>query len=222
MKPFKIVVIDYGLGNLYSVRRALEVCGAENVCVSGLAEDIVNADKVILPGVGAFGDGIRGLEDRSLIQPLIAHATNGKPLLGICLGMQMLASTSDEFGLHRGLGLISGKVRKIDRVNTAGTSRKTPFIGWASLNHSNNGLSWDNTILSSVDEGESVYLVHSYHFEPTDPKDILATYSYEGDSITAAVHRNNITGLQFHPEKSSQVGLRILSRFVMARDIKNN
>jgi imidazole glycerol-phosphate synthase subunit HisH len=213
MKPLRIVVIDYGLGNLYSVTRALEVCGATKVCVSASAEDIGNADRVILPGVGAFGDGMRGLRERGLIEPIMAYAAKNKPLLGICLGMQMLASSSEEFGSHQGLALIPGKVRKILNESPTGEPRKTPFIGWASLNM-NDRLSWSDTILKSIEIGDSVYFVHSYYFEPENRSDLLATYCYNGEPVTAAIRRGNVTGLQFHPEKSGQIGLRILREFI--------
>lgn len=220
MNREKIVVVDYGVGNLYSVVRALEFCGATNVCVSALAEDIISADKVVLPGVGAFGDGMRGLTERGLIKSLVEYAAEGKPLLGICLGMQMLASSSDEFGFHQGLALISGKVQKISNQDCAGVLRKTPFIGWASLSRSE-GCSWDKTILRSVDVGDSIYLVHSFYLVPDDPSDLLAAYSYGDDLITAAVQRGNVIGLQFHPEKSGQVGLRILREFIAFSNCHN-
>lgn len=221
MKQNNIVIVDYGLGNIFSVARALEICGASNVSISASAEDIANADSVILPGVGAFGDGMRGLSERSLIEPLIQHAVNGKPLLGICLGMQMLASSSEEFGSHKGLGLIPGNVRKIPNENIYGLLRKTPFIGWASLERPD-GSSWSNSVLRSIESGDSVYLVHSYYLELEDRSDLLATYSNYGEQITAAVRRGNVTGLQFHPEKSGKVGLQILREFILSANSENS
>lgn len=206
-----ITIIDYGSGNLLSVKRAFEHCGA--TCqISGDANVIASSEALVLPGVGAFRDGMESLSDKNLISPILAHAHAGRPLLGICLGMQMLASSSEEFGLHQGLGLIPGKVLKIPRHSTAGLPRKTPFIGWSSIYHPMK-TSWEGTPLQLVENHESVYFVHSYHFHPTDPSDLLATYSYESDPITAAVHRGYITGLQFHPEKSGRVGLRIIRHF---------
>jgi glutamine amidotransferase len=213
MKRNNILVIDYGLGNLYSVTRALEMCGANNVFVSSSQEDISSADKIILPGVGAFADGIRGLNDRGCIDPLIKHVSIGKPLLGICLGMQMLANVSEEFGLHKGLGLIPGRVRKINNKNIEGMPRKNPFIGWASLSRPIHA-DWSNSIMQKVNTKDEVYFVHSFQFEPDVSSDLLATYNNSGDLITAAVKRANVTGLQFHPEKSGNVGLRILKEFV--------
>lgn len=208
-----ITIIDYGSGNLLSVSRALEHCGA--TChTSGDPAVIAASAALVLPGVGAFRHGMEGLAANGLIEPILAHARAGRPLLGICLGMQMLASSSEEFGSHQGLGLIPGKVREIASHSAAGVPRKTPFIGWASLDRPPS-VSWEGSPLRTIDVSESVYLVHSYHLEPDEPTDLLATYSFHGDQITAAVRRDNVTGLQFHPEKSSLVGLRILSEFVM-------
>lgn len=207
-----ITIIDYGSGNLLSVSRALEHCGA--TChISGDPAVIAAAEALVLPGVGAFRDGMEGLAGNGLIAPILAHARAGRPLLGICLGMQMLASSSEEFGSHRGLGLIPGKVREIAKYGVAGMPRKTPFIGWASIDRPSS-VSWEGSPLRPMKVGESVYLVHSYHLEPDEPADLLATYSFSGDQITAAVRRDNVTGLQFHPEKSGQVGLSILHEFL--------
>lgn len=213
MKRNNILVIDYGLGNLYSVTKALEKCGANNVCISSSQKDISSADKIILPGVGAFADGIRGLNELGCIDPIIKHVSFGKPLLGICLGMQILASFSEEYGLHKGLGLIPGRVRKINDKNIEGIPRKNPFIGWASLSRPIH-TDWSNSVMQTVNAKEEVYFVHSYQFEPDLNSDIFATYNNCGDLITAAVKRANVTGLQFHPEKSGNVGLKILKEFV--------
>jgi glutamine amidotransferase len=207
-----ITIIDYGSGNLLSVSRALEYCGA--TChTSGDPAEIASSAALVLPGVGAFRHGMEGLAANGLIEPILAHARAGRPLLGICLGMQMLASSSEEFGSHQGLGLIPGKVREITSYNTQGLPRKIPFIGWASLDRPPS-VSWVGSPLQTIEVGESVYLVHSYHLEPDEPTDLLATYSLHGDQITAAVRRDNVSGLQFHPEKSSLVGLRILREFI--------
>jgi len=212
-----ITIIDYGSGNMLSVLRAFEQCGA--VCqISNDPTIVAESDALVLPGVGAFRDGMEGLSANGLIEPIKIHALAGRPLLGICLGMQMLANYSEEFGTYPGLGLIPGKVSKLSSNNTAGTQRKIPFIGWASIDCPSNG-SWRGTPLQSVETGESIYLVHSYHFEQYEASDLLATYNLHGDIITAAVRRTNITGLQFHPEKSGPVGLKILREFVK---ISNN
>lgn len=207
-----VTIIDYGSGNLLSVSRALEHCGA-NCVVTGDPDVIATASALVLPGVGAFRDGMEGLASSGLIEPILTHARAGRPFLGICLGMQMLASSSEEFGDHHGLNLIPGRVRAIPTRAASGATRKTPFIGWARL-HRPSGADWAGSPLESCAEEDSIYLVHSFHFEPTHSKDLLATYEFHGDPITAAVRHGNITGLQFHPEKSGKVGLAMLKRFV--------
>jgi imidazole glycerol-phosphate synthase subunit HisH len=208
-----VTVVDYGVGNLYSVRRALEVCGVGEVVVSAKPEDIAGAERLILPGVGAFADGMRGLQERGLVEPVLAFARSGRPLLGICLGMQMLASMSEEFGSHAGLGLIPGEVRAIPRQSTEGQAIKVPFIGWTPIAvHS--AAAAQGSCLESHAGDAAVYLVHSYHVLPADPVHLLASYAFGGHRITAAIRRDNITGFQFHPEKSGEVGLAIVRKFV--------
>jgi glutamine amidotransferase len=213
MKPTKIVVIDYGLGNLYSVKRALEVCGAVNVCVSDSATDIADADRVVLPGVGAFADGMQGLTERNLIDPIRCYAESGRPLLGICLGMQMLTTASDEFGYHEGLNLIPGQVHAIPNRATDGLKLKIPHIGWSPLTMPSL-VGWDDSILNTTPEGSSVYLVHSYAVETESPSHLLAYCVYGGYNISCVIRKNNVYGCQFHPEKSGVIGLAILSRFL--------
>ncbi len=209
----KITIVDYGLGNLYSVRRAVEVSGAEDIVVSDQPIDLFDADKIILPGVGAFKDGMKGLRDRGLIEPLIDAARNGKPILGICLGMQLLANSSEEFGFHQGLSLISGKVKPLIKLDTQGNILKIPYIGWSPLNN-NKKFSGKDLLLAGT-LAKSVYLVHSYQFIPDDPTNTMATYSFGGREIAAVVNSGNVTGVQFHPEKSGPFGLQLIKRFVM-------
>ena len=213
MNEEKIVVVDYGLGNLFSVQRALEHCGASNVCISSAIDDVTSADRLILPGVGAFEDGIRGLYNLGLIEPIKSYVSNKKPLLGICLGMQMLATRSHEFGETEGLCLIEGDVIPIPSVTVDGDRLKTPHIGWASL-HPGQKSSWSGTVLQDLPVDGSVYLVHSFHMKPTDPSDILAIATYGGHEIVAAIQRENVIGCQFHPEKSGENGLKLLRRFL--------
>ena len=207
-----VTIIDYGSGNLLSVSRALAHCGA-NCVVTGDPDAIATASALVLPGVGAFRDGMEGLASSGLIEPILTHARAGRPLLGICLGMQMLASSSEEFGDHHGLDLIPGRVRAIPIRAMSGVTRKTPFIGWARL-HRPDGVDWTDSPLEPCTADDSIYLVHSFHLEPKHSKDLLATYEFHGDPITAAVRHGNITGVQFHPEKSGKVGLQILKKFV--------
>jgi glutamine amidotransferase len=209
----KIIVVDYGVGNLYSVRRAVEHCGCSDVVVSSAAQEIENADRLILPGVGAFADGMRELRERGLIGPIISFARSGRPLLGICLGMQMLATESEEFGDHAGLDLIPGRVVAIPRVSTDGSRMKVPFIGWTPVSVASPQAA-AGSCLESHDTDKSVYLVHSFHVQTENPAHRLATYAFGGHEITAAIRKDNITGFQFHPEKSGTVGLDIMRKFV--------
>lgn len=209
----RVTVVDYGVGNLYSVQRAVEVCGCSDVLISAEAEDIINAERLILPGVGAFADGMRGLHERGLVDPIIAYARSGRPLLGICLGMQMLATQSEEFGDHTGLDLIPGRVVAIPRRAKDGSALKVPFIGWTRLAVADSPAVADSA-LASLGPDASVYLVHSFHVQPADPAHRLAAYSFGGHEVTAAIRKGNITGFQFHPEKSGTVGLDIMRKFV--------
>ncbi len=207
-----VTIVDYGSGNLLSVARAFEHCGASTSLSHDPAE-IERAEKLVLPGVGAFADGMQGLYERGLIDPIKRYAASGRPLLGICLGMQMLATTSTEFGSHAGLGLIPGTVESIPTTARDGTRHRIPRIGWCELNQPA-GRDWQGTILKDTLPGTSAYLVHSFHLHPDDPNHVLAQYEYGGHSITAAVKRENVTGCQFHPEKSGQAGLRMLASFL--------
>lgn len=212
MNQLRVTVIDYGIGNIFSVRRALERCGA-HVTLSDDPARIEAAPRLVLPGVGAFADGMRGLRERGLIEPIRRFAATGKPLLGICLGMQMLASVSEEFGEHVGLGLIPGRVVAVPNQTTDGQSQKIPHVGWNGLVVPH-GAIWDDTLLRDTPEGTAVYLVHSYAVMPDDESQVLAECSYGGHSIVAAVRSSNVTGCQFHPEKSGPAGLRMLSAFL--------
>lgn len=207
-----IHVVDYGIGNLYSVARAIEKAGGTPRLTADPAE-ISRADRLLLPGVGAFRDGMAGLKTAGVKEAISTFAAAERPLLGICLGMQMLATQSSEYGVHAGLGIIPGRVEAIPPVGADGKRRKVPFIGWAALETTRSaGLA--ATALVDMAEDDAVYLVHGYQFLPDDPADLLATYRYEGSAITAAVARNNIVGCQFHPEKSALVGLRLIERFL--------
>lgn len=213
MSKVLVTVIDYGLGNLYSVQRALESIGTEVRLTSEPAE-IENAQLLVLPGVGAFEDGMRGLRERNLIEPLRGYASTGRPLLGICLGMQMLATVSEEFGEHAGLNLIPGRVRAIPATTIAGRPHKIPHIGWNALQPA--AAPWTSSPLEDTPPGSAVYLVHSYHVIPDDSAHLLATCEYGGHRITAAIRKGGIFGCQFHPEKSGPAGLRMLQAFVRA------
>ena len=193
-----ITIIDYGAGNLFSVQNALNFLGLENK-VSGNASDINSADALILPGVGAFRQAMEKLSETGLIDCIKENAKN-KPLLGICLGMQMLFDESDEFGTTKGLGLIDGKIQKII------SPYKIPHMGWNSLEITKN-----SPLLKGINEGDSFYFVHSF-MAYTDKENISAQCDY-GTKVPALVERGNVFGAQFHPEKSGDVGLTILKNF---------
>ena len=210
MPKSKIVVVDYGVGNLLSVQRGLEKSGAQ-VELSSNPETVRNASKIVLPGVGAFANAMQNLHDRDLVEPIQTAAKSGAPLLGICLGMQLLLSQSEEFGLTLGLDLIPGNVVAIPDHAADGELVKLPHIGWNTLEPSSN---WDDTILQGTDAGGAAYFVHSYMAVTNNRKDLLSVTNYAGNEITAVIQRDNIMGCQFHPEKSGEVGLSILRTFV--------
>lgn len=211
MKP-TVTIVDYGSGNLLSVQRAFEFCGA-NVELAEDAAAIARAERLVLPGVGAFADGMQGLRDRGLVEPIQHYAGTGRPLLGICLGMQMLATTSTEFGAHAGLNLIPGQVVSVHRHAAGGEPLKIPSIGWYNLQHASAGT-WDGSPLQGLPDGAAVYLVHSYHVVPQEPAHLLATYSLGGLPVSASIRSDRIVGCQFHPEKSGRIGLQILDGFL--------
>lgn len=208
-----ISIVDYGLGNLFSVKRALESCGAQDINIAASRADILNAHRLILPGVGAFRDGMQGLEAREMVPGIQEFAASGRPILGICLGMQLFATQGTEFGHHTGLGMISGQVVPIPSDDARGTALKAPYIGWSTLEYPDSA-DIRQSPLRYMDPTDAIYLVHSYHYLPDNKADILATYRYGGHDITAAIRRDNIIGLQFHPEKSGKVGLKILAQFI--------
>jgi len=206
--PAKVVVVDYGLGNLLSVARAVHAAGGEAEITSDAAR-IAAAERVILPGVGAFGDGMKGLRERGLIEPLRAYAASGRPLLGICLGMQLFMDGSEEFGAHEGLGLVPGAVARLPGGGTAGL--KLPHVGWSGLRPAG---SWSGTPLEGIADGAEFYFVHSYAAVPSDPAQRLANCAYGEGVFCAALRRGSIIGCQFHPEKSGPAGLNILGHFM--------
>jgi glutamine amidotransferase len=215
----RVTIIDYGSGNLRSVARALEHCGAVPV-LSSDPDELAHAERLLLPGVGAFADGMAELRERGLVEPIRRFAASGRPVLGICLGMQMLSSVSEEFGVHEGLGLIPGRVVPLPKVVVDGRVEKIPHMGWEAINDTAAGT-WSNSILEKTAPGASVYLVHSYQVVPDNLQHVLATYSFGDQPITAAIRSGNVSGCQFHPEKSGPEGLRILSAFMNAAAMVN-
>ena len=209
----KVAIVDYGMGNIKSVQRGLEKVGA-SVNLTGDPEQYIHADCLVLPGVGAFENGMDGIKKAGMVEALGEFVQSGKPFLGICLGMQMLMEDSDEHGLHLGLGYIPGSVKRIPHQNEGSFVRKIPHIGWNNLRCASGGVPWEKSILRSVREKEFVYFVHSFMAVPVHNKHLLAQCDYEGLKVTAGVQKDNVTGLQFHPEKSGEAGLAILKEFV--------
>ena len=203
-----IAVIDYGVGNLFSLLSSLNYVGLDTKLTNDI-EEIKNAKGIILPGVGAFRDAIGNLEKYGLKETLINEAKNGKPFLGICLGMQMLFEKSYEYGEYEGLGLINGTVEEIKKYISENSNLKIPHMGWNSLVI--NDRFKDDKILKDVDNNEYVYYVHSY-FAKTDMKNIV-TYSEYGTKIPGIVKNENVYGMQFHPEKSGDTGLKLLKNW---------
>ncbi len=198
-----IAIIDYGVGNLFSLVSSLKSIGADVVVTDDKAV-IAAADKLILPGVGAFGDARKKLSESGMDAVLLEEAQKGKPILGICLGMQLLFEKSYEYGTHTGLGLLSGEVVSMEGVVPA--HYKIPHIGWNALQFKK-----QNPLFRFIEEGDFVYFVHSYYVKNCDDS-LLATTEY-GAELTAAVAKDNVYGCQFHPEKSGSVGLNILRGF---------
>lgn len=208
-----VTIVDYGMGNVGSIANMLKKVGVASQLTAD-PDRIATADRLILPGVGAFDTAMERLEADGLAAALRERARDHEvPLLGICLGMQMLGGVSEEFGTHPGLGLIEGRVVAVPAATVDGKPQKIPHIGWTGLTPSV-GADWAGSILETTAPGSSVYLVHSYHLVPDDPSHLLADCHYGGHRITASVRRGNIYGCQFHPEKSGPAGLAILSEFL--------
>ncbi|MBQ3370282.1 MAG: imidazole glycerol phosphate synthase subunit HisH [Mogibacterium sp.] len=199
-----IAIIDYGVGNLFSLKSSLKEIGAEAVVTSD-EKVIAEADRIILPGVGAFEDAARKLRESGMADVVKREAAAGKPMMGICLGMQLMFDVGYEYGKHEGLGLISGSVRPIADVIPA--DYKIPHIGWNLLK-----FKGESPLFKYIKEGDYVYFVHSYYAAECD-ESVIAVTEY-GTDLTAAVANGNVYGCQFHPEKSGEVGMKILKAFV--------
>ena len=198
-----IAVLDYDAGNIKSVEKALQSLGAD-VIVTRDREEILKTDHVILPGVGAFGDAMKKLESYGLIPVIKEVIDKGTPFLGICLGLQLLFEESEEAPGVKGLGILPGKIVRFSESN----GLKIPQIGWNRLSFPRRGK-----LFEGIDEGEFVYFVHSYYLKADNETDVVATCEY-GDLVHASVERDNVYACQFHPEKSSSVGLKILKNFI--------
>lgn len=209
VKP-KVTIIDYEIGNLYSVKNALEYVGLEPI-ISNKIDIIMNSDAIILPGVGAFNVAMRNLEALELVDSIKKFVESGKSFMGICLGMQLLFSQSEEFGKYKGLDIIKGNVVRIknDKLNLS--SLKVPQVGWNQVYASK--LLWDNTEMANISNGEYMYFVHSFYVEPEDCNKILSVTDYEGVTYCSSIKVDNVFACQFHPEKSGKEGIKILENF---------
>jgi len=197
-----IVVVDYGMGNLRSVQKGFEKVGS-TALISRDIREIANADRLVLPGVGAFPECMKNLASLNLIEPILEFIQSGRPFLGICLGLQLLFDESEEFGIHEGLKVIHGRVKGFDR----NMGLKIPHMGWNEVLFRK-----ETPIFRGIPDGAFFYFVHSFYVEPMNISDVAAESSY-GITFTCAVSRNNVFAVQFHPEKSQENGLKILKNF---------
>ncbi len=202
-----IAIIDYGMGNLRSVQKGFETVGSEAV-VTADPRVVLEAERVVLPGVGAFADCMANLEQAGFVEPILAVIAQGRPFLGICLGLQLLFTESEEFGIHQGLNVIPGRVRRFpEGMAPAGEELKVPHMGWNQISFRRRPPAFEG-----IAEGANVYFVHSYYVQPDD-EDVIATTTGYGIDFCSAIWKDNIVATQFHPEKSQAVGLRILKNF---------
>ena len=208
-----IAIIDYGVGNLLSVKRAFQYCETDVVITSD-PKTILNSSRVVLPGVGAFLNGMKALEQKDLISTIHKLVANEVPLLAICLGMQMLLEESEEFGISRGLGIIPGRVVPIPKFSINQQQLKVPHIGWSELEPAFKRSFCQNGYLKNFRESNSVYFVHSFMASPESPTDIFSETIYGGHRIPAIIGRGSVIGCQFHPEKSGKVGIDLIQRFI--------
>lgn len=207
MTTKKVVIIDYKLGNLFSVQQACLNIGLD-VKISSKKEDIISADALILPGVGAFADAMDNLTKSDLVSPIKDFIASGKPFMGICLGLQLLFSESEEFGASKGLGIIPGTVKKFKVLDGAERKIRVPHIGWNSLIKAEENT-WSSSPLSGIRDGEYMYFVHSYFVSPESNDIVVSRTVYEGVDYCSSIQKKNIFAAQFHPEKSAFQGLKI-------------
>jgi imidazole glycerol-phosphate synthase subunit HisH len=207
----RVAIIDFGLGNLYSVKNAC-ACVGLSASISSSKEDILTSDAIILPGVGAYGNAMTALEELGLVPVLHAFVQSGKPVIGICLGMQLLMGRSEEFGHHKGLGIIPGRVVRLRPKGVSNRPSKVPQIGWNAIHRRQapDGTDpWLGTILDGTPDAEPMYFVHSYVVVPDDNSCVLSTTVYEDVEFCSSLRYRNVIACQFHPERSGSAGLRI-------------
>lgn len=203
-----ILILDYGVGNLLSIQRAFKFFDVE-IKISNSIKDINNSSHLILPGVGSFGFAMKNIEKINFQEKINDYVNSGRPILGTCLGMQLLLNSSEEFGNFRGLGLIKGKVRTLKNLNNYQNPIKLPNIGWQKLNFENN-----NQLLLNIDSKDEFYHVHSYYCEIENNSEILSFGKFENNFFPNIIRKENIFGVQFHPEKSGQSGLKLIKNFI--------
>ncbi|MBL7978384.1 MAG: imidazole glycerol phosphate synthase subunit HisH [Bacteroidetes Order II. Incertae sedis bacterium] len=208
----KIIIIDYQLGNLFSVQQACLYLGFDAE-ISSDANCIAKADAIILPGVGAFADAMYNLQKFDLIEPIKDFVSTNKPFMGICLGLQLLFGESEEFGIHKGIGLIEGVVKKFPTQDTQGGKLKVPQIAWNTI-FPNQKSTWDNSPLSVCGFGDYMYFVHSFYVQPAADEVVLSTTNYGGHTYCSSILKNNIFACQFHPEKSGLDGIKIYKNWL--------
>jgi glutamine amidotransferase len=209
----RVAVIDYDAGNIFNVTRAFEYLDCDTrLCQH--ADDLANSDYLVLPGVGAFGDGMASLRKRDLVEPILNWVASGKPFIGICLGMQLLLSSSEEFGNHSGLALVPGEVRRLPSQ----PGLKVPNIGWHTLVPGADIDDWSDSHLRDIEQDRDMYFVHSYAAYPEHSEHWLARTAFGDHWFCSVIGRDNVFGCQFHPEKSGVAGLRILRRFLEQTD----
>lgn len=202
-----IAIIDYGMGNLRSVQKGFEKVGFDAV-VTQDPKAVMEADKIVLPGVGAFADCMRNLEQGGFVEPILKVIRDGRPFLGICLGLQLLFTESEEFGLHKGLDVIPGRVVRFpEGMEENGEELKVPHMGWNQICFRRKPLVFDG-----IEEGSNVYFVHSFYVKPED-EGVIATTTNYGIEFCSSIWKDNIVATQFHPEKSQEIGLKILKNF---------
>ncbi|MBI4354225.1 MAG: imidazole glycerol phosphate synthase subunit HisH [Candidatus Omnitrophica bacterium] len=205
----RVAIVDYGMGNLFSVKHACEAVGL-SAAITSSSEQIVSANAVILPGVGAFGDAMEALRRLDLISPLRDAAVSGAPLMGICLGMQLLMSESEEFGRHKGLGIIEGDVVRLAVSTEQGRVLKVPHIGWNRIERQ--ARSWDGSLLEGLTDGSAMYFVHSFYLRPVDPRVVLSVTRYGSTTFCSTLQQDHVFASQYHPERSGPLGLRMYRR----------
>ncbi|MFA5158931.1 MAG: imidazole glycerol phosphate synthase subunit HisH [Candidatus Omnitrophota bacterium] len=203
-----VAIIDYGLGNIFSVKHACEYCGMKAL-VTNAPRDIQNASAIILPGVGAFGKALADLKAFDLEGVLIEEIKKGKPFIGICLGMQLLMTQSHEFGQHKGLDIITGSVLPLREKFGTAQNLKVPHIGWNAIFSEEKHDRWGNTLLSGIPQGTSMYFVHSFYCAPENNELVLSRTEYGGFRFATAIQSDNVYGFQFHPERSGASGIAI-------------